>query len=46
VCRTVDLEDVEESMKPLDSRSIQGVDYLDFIIVDMTYAYMIRCYDD
>ena len=41
----LDLEDVEALMKPLDSRSSQGVDYWGLIVVYMTYVHLIRCYD-
>jgi hypothetical protein len=45
VCRILDLEDAEASMKPLDSGSSQGVDYWGLIVVYMTYVHLIRCYD-
>jgi hypothetical protein len=41
----LDLEDVEASMKPLDSGSSQGVDYWGLIVLYMTYVHLIRCYD-
>jgi hypothetical protein len=41
----LDLEDVESSMKPLDYRSSQGVDYWGLIVLYMTYVHLIRCYD-
>jgi hypothetical protein len=43
VCRILDLGDAKESMKPLDSRSIQRVDYWGLIVVYMTYVHLIRC---
>jgi hypothetical protein len=46
VCKTLNVEDAEASMKPLDSGSSQGVDYWDLNVVDVTYVHMIRFYDD
>jgi hypothetical protein len=46
VCTTLNVEDAEASMKTLDSRSSQAVDYWGLNVVDVTYVHMLRCYDD
>jgi hypothetical protein len=46
VCRTLDIEDAEASMKPLGLRIESGSGLLGLNVVDVTYVHMIRCYDD
>jgi hypothetical protein len=45
VCRTLDVEDVEASMKPLGLQIESGSGLLGFDVVDVTYVHMIRYYD-
>jgi hypothetical protein len=46
VCRTLDIEDAEASMKPLGLWIESGSGLLGLNVVDVTYVHMIRCYDD
>ena len=42
MCKILDLEDVEASMKPMDPGLSQGVDYWGLIVVYMTFVHLIR----
>jgi hypothetical protein len=46
VCRTLDLEEVNASMKHLGLWIKSGSGLLVLNVVDVTYVDMIRCYDD
>ena len=46
VCRTLDIEDVEASMKPLGLRIESRSGLLGLNVVDVTCVHMIRGYDD
>jgi hypothetical protein len=46
VCRNLDIEDAEASMKPLGLWIESGSGQLGLNVVDVTYVHMIRCYDD
>jgi hypothetical protein len=46
VCRTLDIDDAEASMKPLGLGIESGSVLLGLNVVDVTYVHMIRCYDD
>jgi hypothetical protein len=46
VCRTLDIEDAEASMKPLGLWIESGSGLLGLNVVDVTYVHMIRYYDD
>ena len=46
MCRNLDIEDAEASMKPLGIQIKLGIGLLGLNVVDVTYVHMIRCYDD
>ena len=46
MCRTLDIEDAEASLKPLGLQIDSGSVLLGSTVVDVTYVHMIRYYDD
>jgi hypothetical protein len=46
VCKTLDLEDAEASMKPLGLWIKLGSGLLGLNVVDVIYVHVIICYDD
>jgi hypothetical protein len=46
VCRNLDIEDVEASMKPLGLWIELGSGLLGLNVIHVTHVHMIRCYDD
>ena len=46
MCKNLDIEDVEASMKPLRIGIESGRGLLGLNVIDVTHVNMIRCYDD